>query len=319
MANYSSKKSKVSLVIPVYNEEVNIPILYEKLKTLFANDLKKNYEIIFVNDGSQDNSENVLKNIAKENKKVKVINFSRNFGHQAALTAGMHKATGDCCISMDCDLQHPPHLIIEMIKRWEDGFEIVYARRKKRKDNFFKRVTATLYYFLLEKVGEIKIPRNVGDFRLIDRKVLDILNKCPERSRYLRGLVSWVGFKSTFIDFEMPNRQYGETGYSLKKMLKLAFDGLTSFSLIPLRISMLIGFLAVVIALTMLIAMLTLTIFSLRNFPIWVYLIVVLFMFGGMNFICIWLLGEYIGRIYIEQRQRPLYIIKEEINFNEPE
>ena len=319
MADYSSEMSKVSLVIPVYNEEINIPILYEKLKTLFANDLKENYEIIFVNDGSQDNSENILKNIAKEDKKVKVINFSRNFGHQAALTAGMHKATGDCCISMDCDLQHPPHLIIEMIKRWEDGFEIVYARRKKRKDNFFKRVTATLYYFLLEKVGEIKIPRNVGDFRLIDRKVLDILNKCPERSRYLRGLVSWVGFKSTFIDFEMPNRQYGETGYSLKKMLKLAFDGLTSFSLIPLRISMLIGFLAVVIALTMLITMLTLTIFSLRSFPIWVYLIVVLFMFGGMNFICIWLLGEYIGRIYIEQRHRPLYIIKEEVNFDKDE
>ena len=319
MANYSSKRSKVSLVVPVYNEEVNIPILYEKLKTLFANDLKENYEIIFVNDGSQDNSENILKNIAKEDKKVKVINFSRNFGHQAALTAGMHKATGDCCITMDCDLQDPPYLIKDMIEKWEEGYKIVYARRKKRKEGFFKKITASLYYLLLEKVGEVKIPRNVGDFRLIDKEVLAILNRCPERSRYLRGLISWLGFNATFIDFERPNRQYGETGYSLKKMLKLAFDGLTSFSLIPLRISMLIGFLAVVIALTMLIAMLTLTIFSLRSFPIWVYLIVVLFMFGGMNFICIWLLGEYIGRIYIEQRHRPLYIIKEEVNFDKDE
>jgi len=314
------RKKKISIGIPVFNEERNIPLIYKELKYIFNEKLKNyDYEIIFVNDGSYDKSEEILKELAKHDKKVKVLNFSRNFGHQAALTAAMHKATGDCCITMDCDLQDPPYLIKDMIKKWEEGYKIVYARRKKRQDGFLKKVTASLYYLLLEKVGEVKIPRNVGDFRLIDKEVLAILNRCPERTRYLRGLVSWLGFNATFIDFERPNRQYGETGYSLKKMLKLAFDGLASFSLIPLRISMLIGFLAVVISLTMLIAMLTLTIFSLRSFPIWVYLIVVLFMFGGMNFICIWLLGEYIGRIYIEQRQRPLYIIREEINFDKDE
>ncbi len=309
---------KVSIGIPVYNEEENIPILYKQLKSIFSIDLKGyDYEVIFVNDGSEDGSENILKNLAKTDKKVKIITFSRNFGHQAALSAGMHKANGNCCITMDCDLQDPPYLIKEMIKRWEEGFEIVYARRRKREEGFFKKITASLYYLLLEKVGDVKIPQNVGDFRLIDKKVLAILNQCPERSRYLRGLVSWLGFKTKFVDYERPDRQYGETGYSLKKMLKLAFDGLTAFSLIPLRISMLIGFFTVAIALTMLVAMIALTVFSLRSFPIWVYLIVVLFMFGGMNFVCIWLLGEYIGRIYTEQRQRPLYIIKEEINFNE--
>lgn len=308
---------KISIVIPAYNEEANIPIIYRKLTTILINELHSyDYEIIFVNDGSQDNSEDILKQLVQTNKKVKVINFTRNFGHQIALTAGMHRATGECCITMDCDLQDPPTLIKDMIKKWEEGYKIVYARRKKREEGLFKKASASLYYLILEKIGDVKIPRNVGDFRLIDREILNTLNQCPERSRYLRGLVSWMGYKSAFIDFERPNRNEGKTGYSLKKMMKLAFDGLTSFSLIPLRISMLIGFITIAISASMLTAMISLTLFSDRSFPIWVYLIVILFMFSGINFVCIWILGEYVGRIYTEQKQRPLYIVKDEYNFD---
>lgn len=223
-------KKILSFILPVFNEEANILLIYATLKNILIFLPKYDYEIIFVNDGSTDGSWNLIQTLIGKDPYVKGMQFSRNFGHQIALTAGYDHAQGDAIITMDTDLQDPPELVLEMIKKWEQGSHIVYARRIDRKDTFLKRITATLYYRLLNVIADVVIPRNVGDFRLIDKKVLMILQHCRERSRYLRGLVAWTGFSCDFVDFQRPNRLHGQTGYTWKKMLKLASDGITGFS-----------------------------------------------------------------------------------------
>lgn len=306
---------KISIIIPVYNEEKNIPFLYKELQKILQELSAYDYEVILINDGSRDNSWAMLQQLSKKNEKIKTINFSRNFGHQMALTAGYDHATGDIIITMDADMQDPPSLILDMIKKYEEGYDIVYARRIDRNDGILKKLTASGYYHLLDHVSDIKIPRNVGDFRLINKKVLRSLKTFREKSRYLRGMVAWTGFNHTFIDFKRPNRLEGESGYTWAKMFKLAFDGLTGFSLFPLKIAAYIGVFVIVTGVMMFTYITLDALFNNVFYPLFKWLVTVIYIFMGVQFLLLWLIGEYIGRIHEQQKDRPLYIVDEQINF----
>lgn len=305
----------ISIIIPVFNEEENLPLVYKELVSLLdpLRDLY-DYELIFVNDGSRDHSWPVIKQLAQANPKIKAVTFSRNFGHQMALTAGYDRAQGDAIITMDADLQDPPKLILDLIQKWEEGFHIVYARRIDRKDSFFKRITAKLYYRFLDLISDVKIPRNVGDFRLIDKKVLQTLNACREKARYFRGMVAWTGFSHAYIDFARPNRRAGMTGYTWKKMFKLAFDGVTSFSLFPLKVAAYVGVFVIATGALMFLYITCDALFNQVNYPLFKWLVTIIYIFMGVQFLLLWFLGEYIGRIHDQQKGRPLYIVAEEIN-----
>ena len=246
---------KISAVIPMYYEEQVAEKCYERLsEVLYSMKDKYDYEIIFVNDGSQDKTLEILEGIAKEDKKVKIISFSRNFGHQAAVTAGLHYVSGDAIVIMDADLQDPPELIPEMLKKWEEGYEVIYGKRKSREgESAFKLLTAKAFYSMINKLSDIEIPKNTGDFRLVDRKVVDVVNSLPEHNKFLRGLFSWVGFKQYAYEYERKERFAGKTKYPLKKMLKLASDGIISFSTKPLKIVGGLGILSVVLSIGILI------------------------------------------------------------------
>lgn len=307
----------LSFVIPAYNEEKNVEIIYSRLKTLIA-EINEAFEIIFVNDGSVDNTLQKLKQMSEADNKVKVISFSRNFGHQSALTAGMKFAKGDVVISMDCDLQDPPEIINEMLKKWKEGFDIVYARRLNyRKDNVLKKAGSKLYYKLLSMFSFVDIPRNVGDFRLIDRSVLLELNNMPEHSRYLRGMVAWTGFKHTFVDYERPDRKEGQSAYSLSKLARLGMDGMLNFSVLPLRLGFYMGFITTILGVAMLFYQIGDVLINNVYYHLYKWLIVILFIFMGFMFMLIWIVGEYIGRIFNEVRSRPIYIIREKINIDD--
>jgi polyisoprenyl-phosphate glycosyltransferase len=304
---------KYSIVVPAYNEEKNIPILYKKINLIF-NKFGGSWELIFINDGSKDKTLDVLKKLSKKDRRVKYLDLSRNFGHQAALSAGLDYAKGSAIVSMDCDMQDPPELIIDMIKKWKKGYEVVYARRKNRNDKFFKKYSALAYYKLLDRFSHTKIPRNVGDFRLVDRKVLDQLNAMKEKSRYLRGLVAWLGYKFTYVDFDRPERTEGETGYTLTKMMRLAMDGILNFSMFPLKVGLLMGMISITIGSLALIYMIVDVLAFSTVYELFKWLSVILLMFMGFSFMLIWILGEYIGRIYDEVKGRPLYVVRENGN-----
>lgn len=305
---------KISFVVPAYNEEKNIPKLYERLLKQM-DQYKYDWELIFINDGSRDKTYEVLKDLAQRDRRVKYLDLSRNFGHQAALSAGLAHVGGDVIISMDCDLQDPPELVDQMIGKWEQGFEIVYARRMNfRKDNFLKSTLSQAYYKIMSKFSDVDIPRNVGDFRLVDRKVQDEINLMPERSRYLRGMVAWSGFRSTFVDYQRPDREEGESGYTFSKLLQLGMSGLLNFSNIPLRLGLYLGTLTIVLGMGMLSYQVFDTIVYDIYYHLYKWLVVVLFIFMGFLFILMWILGEYIGKIYDQVRQRPIFIIREKGN-----
>lgn len=308
-------KQIISIIIPIYNEEENIPTLYKELSSIA--DLicmKYDFEFIFINDGSRDASWVILNQIASRNIRVKALKFSRNFGHQMALTAGYDIARGDAIITMDADMQDPPKLILEMIHKWEEGAKIVYARRIDRKDTFLKKLTAKLYYKFLDLISDVKIPRNVGDFRLIDQKVLKSLNQCREKARYFRGMVAWTGFPHSFIDFARPNRTAGATGYTWKKMFRLAFDGMTSFSMFPLKLAAYVGLFVIATGIAMFLYISFDALINQTNYPLFKWLVTVIYIFMGIQFILLWFLGEYIGRIHDQQKERPLYIVEEKLN-----
>jgi dolichol-phosphate mannosyltransferase len=317
-----------SFIIPCFREEKNIPLVYEKIIELmkkynenFAK-FKKNakfsnnsYEIIFVNDGNFDNSERILINLAMKDSKVKFITLSRNFGQQVAISAGLDNCSGKAIITLDCDLQDPPEIIEKMIAKWKQGNDIVYARRINRHDKFFKKITAIIYYIILDKFSSVKIPRNVGDFRLIDRKVLNYLKLMNEKSRYLRGMVAWLGFKYDFVDFDRPERLHGETGYTYKKMIKLAFDGILNFSMFPLKIGLYLGVISIFLGILMLLYTIFDIIINQSVYPLYKWLVIIILMFVGFQFILTWILGEYIGRVYEESKNRPLYVIDSKQGF----
>jgi glycosyltransferase involved in cell wall biosynthesis len=305
----------ISIIIPAYNEEQNIPVVYQQVSlTLQTLAPTYDYEFIFINDGSKDHTWEKINDLAQTDAHVKGINFSRNFGHQIALSAGYDVAKGDAIISMDADLQDPPTLLLEMINAWEKGFDIVYARRINRDDGFLKKLTALWYYKFLDAVAEVKIPRNVGDFRLIDKKVLNELKRCREKSRYLRGMVAWTGFKHTFVDFVRPNRLSGMTGYTWKKMFRLAFDGLTGFSLFPLKIAAYVGVFVIITGAAMFCGITIDAFIKGVHYPLFKWLVTIIYIFMGVLFLLLWLIGEYIGRIYEQQKDRPLYIVEERVN-----
>lgn len=309
---------KISVVIPMYYEEEVADICYKRV----VNNLKKlsdkySYEIIFINDGSKDSTLEILKKIASNDDNVKIISFSRNFGHQAAVTAGIRNVTGDAIIIMDADLQDPPELFEGMIEKWEEGYEVVYGKRKTREgESIFKLLTARMFYNTLNKLSEIEIPKDTGDFRLVDRKVIDVIATLPEHNKFLRGLFSWVGFNQYAYEYNRVNRVAGKTKYPFKKMFKLATDGILSFSAKPLKIVGVIGIFSVIVSIIILIYSIVSYMFKLNSLtPGWTSIMCTMTFIGGIILISLWMIGEYIARIYEESLGRPEYIIDELINF----
>lgn len=309
-------RKKVSFVLPVYNEEKNIGVLYERLAKIM-DPLPYEVEVVLVNDGSKDRSLEVCRELAKNDARLQIVNFTRNFGHQAALTAGYDTASGDVVITMDTDLQDPVDIIPEMLQKWESGNLVVYARRKNRHDPWLRRKIFYVYYWFFDKVSDVRIPRNVGDFRLIDRRVVEQLKNCREKYRYLRGMVAWFGYKFDFVDYNRPDRANGKSGYTWAKLFKLAFDGFTGFSLFPLKLAAYCGFFVMVSGIAMTAYLAWNFIVVGKQYPIYFWLAMVIYVFIGIQFILTWLLGEYIGRIHDEQKSRPLYVVEKIYKGNE--
>lgn len=303
--------SDLSVIIPIYNEEGNIPGLAERLKNA-CDQLGISYELIFINDGSRDASLHLIKSLAKKHSFVKHINFSRNFGHQVAITAGLDHAKGDAVVIIDADLQDPPELIVDLYKKLKEGYEVVYARRRTRSgEGVFKKYTAKAFYRLLAKMTSINIPVDTGDFRIMDRKIVDVLKKMPEQQKFLRGQIPWVGFRQTFIEYDRKERNAGETGYTFRKMLRFALDGITAFSNFPLKFATILGFLVSGFSFFMILYALW-SRFVTKNYePGWTSLMLTITFIGGVQLICIGIIGEYISRMSANVRNRPLYIIDE--------
>ena len=309
---------KISIVVPMYNEEEMAVICYERISKVLKELDNYESEIIIVNDGSKDKTLQIIEELAKKDSKVKVISFSRNFGHQAAVTAGLKETKGDAIVIIDADMQDPPELIKDMISLWEQGNDVIYAVREKRKgESMFKLLSAKMFYKILYNMSDVKIPKDTGDFRLADRKVVDVINALPEHNKYLRGLFSWTGFNQKPIKYSRDERKYGKTKYPLKKMLKLAFDGIISFSNKPLKMIGTIGILSVLISFIVFVYAILSYIFNLNNLvPGWASIIICIAFFSGVQLISIWLISEYISRIYDEARNRPEYIIDKKLNID---
>jgi dolichol-phosphate mannosyltransferase len=305
----------ISIVVPIFNEEAVIPHFYERLKKVISSQAM-DYEMIFVNDGSTDQSMEKLLKLSQSNPRIKIIELSRNFGHQIAITAGLDHANGQAIVIMDGDLQHPPEVIPELIQKWKEGYELIYTIRKETKDaSYFKRISSSVFYWLINKIGDIPIPKYGADFRLIDRKVLESMKLLRERSRFMRGLFNWVGYSQTGVEFKADVRYAGVTKYSLKKMIQFALDGIVSFSSFPLRISTYFGFVISIISFIYAAFAIYARLFTNIVLPGWTSILVAVLFLGGVQLITIGLLGEYIGRIYNEVKQRPLYIIRNKFGF----
>ncbi len=307
----------LTVIIPVYFEEAVVEACYREIKSVMIRNHWE-YELIFVNDGSTDQTLPLLRQIALEDSGVKVIDFARNFGHQVAVTAGIFHSSGDAVVVIDADLQDPPSVIEQMVSKWQENYEVVYAKRKKRKgETWFKLFSAKCFYRLLHFMADIDIPLDTGDFRLMDRKVVEAFKQMPERNRFVRGMVSWVGFRQTYIEYERDERFAGETKYPLRKMLHFAMDGMIGFSTKPLKLVQSIGVLTIGIALLLFVYAL-ISKFVLRSVVSgWTSIIVAITFFSGVQLFSIGILGEYIARIYDESKNRPLYLIREKINFQE--
>lgn len=301
----------ITFVLPIYNEAGNIPRLYERLDGVTAA-LTYGAEIIFINDGSTDNSLELLTAIQGQDHRVIVIDLARNFGHQLAVTAGLDAATGDAVIILDSDMQDPPEICLELIDRWEEGYDVVYAQRRTRKDTVFKRWTAAAFYRLLGRVADVDIPPNTGDFRLMDRRVVEEVNKYREHDRFLRGMVSHVGFTQVAVQFDRDERFAGTTGYPLRKMLKLAADGILGFSTFPLTLISRIGFGVAGLSICGVLYAMYMKIFvPAAVVEGWTFIVISILFMGGLQLIMLGILGGYIGRIYTEVQDRPLYSVRE--------
>ncbi|MGL4378118.1 MAG: glycosyltransferase family 2 protein [Microcoleaceae cyanobacterium] len=311
---------KYSLVVPLYNEELNLPELYRRV-SLIMDQLDTTVEFICVNDGSRDRTLEILRELREKDSRICYISFARNFGHQIAVTAGLNFARGEAIIVLDGDLQDPPELITEMLKKWQEGYQVVYAQRTKRhEESLFKRLPAYIYYRLLRRLADVDIPADTGDFCLMDRCVVNVLNQMPERNRYIRGLRAWSGFKQTAIEFERDPRFAGEVKYTFGKSFGLAVNGLVSFSKVPLRLSTYLGLFAAFVSLIMVFLVLYWRVFypesALTGLAI---ILMAVFFIGAVQLVSIGILGEYIGRIYEEVKGRPLYTLGEIVGFDRKE
>lgn len=301
----------ISAIVPVFNEEKNLLPLFERLVISLEKTGSK-FEIIYINDGSRDKTYEIIKNLASKNDFVKYINFSRNFGHQIAVSAGLDLCNGSQAVIIDADGQDPPELIPEMYNKLNEGFEIVYARRNKRKgESVFKKITAKVFYRILSKLTTIDIPLDTGDFRIIKRKVIDEIKKMPEKQKFLRGQMAWLGFRQSFVEYDRDERLSGKTGYTIRKMMRLATDGITSFSNFPLRLATISGFLCAFAGFLLILY----TLYSryiLKDYEKgWSSLMITIVFLGGIQLIGIGIIGEYISRIYDNIRNRPLYIVED--------
>lgn len=311
--------SKISFVLPVFNEEETLPQLFTELQKVKEKLLNDSVEFIFVDDGSKDQSYAILSEYAFQHPHIKTISFSRNFGHQIALTAGLDAATGDAIVIMDSDLQDPPHIALELIEEWRKGYAVVYATRRTRPhdEGYLKKITAYWYYRILNTLSDIPISKDTGDFRLLDRKVASELKQCREHNRYLRGLTSFIGFPQTSVLYDRQDRFAGKPKYKLlKQSLKLALDGITGFSVKPLRMISYIGLLTALLSFLAAIYVFFMKIFfpeyTVSGFSL---TIIIIFFLNGIQMLMLGLMGEYLGRIYIESQNRPLYIVKHRNNF----
>jgi dolichol-phosphate mannosyltransferase len=298
-----------SIVIPVYNEEETLPTLHERLTSLLEQ-LDGSAEVILVDDGSRDDSFARMMEMSMCDPRFKVLQFSRNFGHQAAVTAGLDFAAGNAVIVMDADLQDPPEAVLAMAARWREGFDVVYAvRRQRAGENRFKRFTAAAFYRLLRRLTDVDIPADVGDFRLVDRKVLDAYKTMRESDRFVRGMFSWVGFKQTGVMYDRRERFAGETKYPLRKMMMFAVDGIVSFSNAPLRLALGLGFVVALVSFVGAFVAIFLKITGAFTVPGWASITFVTSFLGGVQLIVLGVVGEYVGRTYAETKRRPLYIV----------
>jgi dolichol-phosphate mannosyltransferase len=303
---------KYSFIVPIYNEEETLPELYRRVRTVMER-MDGPVELILVNDGSRDRSLKLIRELHDQDPRVCYISFARNFGHQIAVTAGLNFVRGQVIVILDADLQDPPELIPDLVEKWRQGYQVVYAQRtQRRKEGWFKRFTAYFFYRLLKRLADVDIPTDTGDFCLMDRQVVDVLNSMPERNRYLRGLRSWVGFHQTSVRFERDPRFAGEVKYTFRKSLALAVNGLVSFSKVPLRLSTYVGLLSAAIAILMALLVLYWRIFVPQS-PLagFTMILVAIFFIGAVQLVSIGILGEYIGRIYEEVKGRPLYTLTE--------
>lgn len=303
---------KYSFIVPIYNEEEIIAELYHRLSAVM-NRMDGLVELILINDGSRDRSLQLLRDLHQKDLRICYLSFARNFGHQIAVTAGLNFARGQVIVILDADLQDPPELIPDMVEKWRQGYQVVYAQRTQRlKEGWFKRFTAYCFYRILKKLADVEIPIDTGDFCLMDRQIVDILNSMPERTRYIRGLRSWVGFQQTAIRFERNPRFAGEVKYTFSKSLALAINGLVSFSIVPLRLSTYLGLVAAAAAIFMALLVLYWRLFvphsPLTGFTI---ILMAIFFLGSVQLVSVGILGEYIGRIYEEVKARPLYTLAE--------
>ncbi len=309
----------ISIIVPIFNEEEVIPELYRRMVTVLG-DIGQPWELVCVNDGSRDDSLSLLLSLREQDARVKIINFSRNFGHQIAITAGMDYAQGNAIAIIDADLQDPPELIGEMFQKWREGYEVIYAvRAHRRGESRFKLWTASAFYRLLRRITDVEIPVNTGDFRLIDRQVLLTMRRLREKHRFMRGLSSWVGFRQTGIEYHRAERFAGDTKYPLSKMLRLTMDAITSFSYIPLRLSTYFGFF---LAFASLLGIIVTTVLRLSGnnafFGQASTLVAVLFL-GGIQLIFLGVIGEYLARIYDDVKARPLYVVSRVYGFTDPD
>jgi glycosyltransferase involved in cell wall biosynthesis len=302
---------QLSIIIPIYNEQGNIDRLINRLKGVM-NQLNVTCEYVFINDGSKDDSINIIKNLAKIDPSVKFINFSRNFGHQIAVTAGLDKCIGERIVIIDADLQDPPELILEMYKKMDEGFEVVYAKRAARNgESWMKKFTARMFYRILKSITSVNIPVDTGDFRIMDRKIVEVLKQMPEQQKFLRGQISWIGFNQTYVEYERDERFAGETGYTYKKMIRFALDGITSFSNFPLKFATICGFVVSGAAFLVMLYALYARFISKDYIEGWTSIIISVLFLGGIQLISIGIIGEYISRLSSNVRNRPLYIIND--------
>jgi polyisoprenyl-phosphate glycosyltransferase len=301
----------LSIIVPIYNEEDNIKPLFERLNKVVSQ-LNADVEYIFVNDGSKDKSMLLLKELTTANPNVKYIDFSRNFGHQVAVTAGLDHCRGKAVVIIDADLQDPPELINDLYNKWKEGYQVVYAKRRAREgEGFAKKFTAKLFYRILKRITSINIPVDTGDFRLIDRKIVEVLKQMPEQQKFLRGQISWIGFKQTYVEYDRDARYAGKTGYTYKKMIRFALDGITSYSNLPLKFATVTGFFVSGITFLLIIYALYSRFISKNYVPGWTSLMLAVVFIGGVQLISIGIIGEYISRLSANVRNRPLYIVND--------
>lgn len=308
----------VSIIIPVFNERETLPEIHRRITDAMAL-AGEPYEILFVNDGSSDGSREILLSLAGRDSRVRALHLARNFGHQIAISAGVDAARGDSVVLMDGDLQDPPELLPEMVGRWKSGSEVVYMVKRTRKEHVVKRVLFHSFYELMRRMSTIPIPLEAGNFSLLDRKVVDVLRAMPERNRYIAGMRAWAGFRQTGIEFDRDARFAGTPHMTITRLFRLAFDGLFSFSNVPLRAAMYVGMTTALVSFFMGVVVLYIKLFTDHATPGWASPVVSILFIGGLILVTLGIIGEYIGRIYDEVKRRPLYIIQEKTGFGPDE